>query len=86
MDYKPASDTRIHVLENVDQDIKGMEYIDYWAVGHIKGDLFYPIKCVWRMDGQSVINDTITLNGSMNQDLVVHLVDILGAQHFYKFI
>jgi site-specific DNA-methyltransferase (adenine-specific) len=86
VDYKPASDTRIHVLENVDQDIKGMEYIDYWAVGHIKGDLFYPIKCVWRMDGQSVINDTITLNGSMNQDLVVHLVDILGAQHFYKFI
>ncbi|NLJ67517.1 MAG: site-specific DNA-methyltransferase [Clostridiales bacterium] len=82
--YKPAKKTQISVLENPDLDIKGLEYIDYWAVGYIKGDLFYPVEYVWRRDGESAIKNTVALNCSTNQDLVVHLVDILGDQHFYK--
>ncbi|HZJ58553.1 MAG TPA: site-specific DNA-methyltransferase [Clostridia bacterium] len=84
-DYMPADINKIQIQGNVSRALRGLEYIDYWAVGYIKGNLYYPIKWARRMDGQSVVNNSIVLNGSVDQDMVIHVVDIAGDQHFYKF-
>ncbi len=84
LDYIPAQDTMDFIKDKDLKGLKGLEYISYWAVGFIKDELFYPDKWVKRENCHLFIEDSLELHGSINEELVVHIVDILGNQYFFN--
>ncbi|MFY9175916.1 MAG: site-specific DNA-methyltransferase [Caldicoprobacterales bacterium] len=84
VDYKPAKSVAADDKGNHNLDLKGLEHVNYWAVGYIKDDFFYPRSWNKREEKDNMIKDSIELAIFENNDLVVHIIDVWGNQYYYQ--
>lgn len=84
VDYKPPKYAVKGINSNKDLDLVGLEHIDYWAVGCIRNQLFYPKLWEKRYEMNNVIQNTIQLTTSASDDLVIQIIDVWGNQYFYQ--
>lgn len=84
VDYKSPKYAVKGINSNKDLDLVGLEHIDYWAVGCIRNQLFYPKLWEKRYEMNNVIQNTIQLTTSASDDLVIQIIDVWGNQYFYQ--
>lgn len=83
LDYKPTKEMN-NAYDNQDIQIKGIDQVDYWAVGYVKDRIFYPVANKIRDDGYQTIGGIIDINCPIEGDVVVHIVDLWGNQFFCR--
>ena len=90
VDYTPPETIKTQAQYQTNSNLHGLEHVDYWAVGHIKNQLFYPITWLSRDDTHTLINDNIELMENLSEDNTIddppiaHIVDVWGDQYFYS--
>lgn len=84
VDYKPPKCAVKDIKNNKDLDLVGLEHVDYWAVGCIKNEFFYPTLWKKRYEMDNEIQDTIQLTTSTSDDLAIQIIDVWGNQYFYQ--
>lgn len=84
LDYRPSSYSAMATKKTFIDDIKGLDWIDYWAVGCVKEGLFYPYCYSYRNFDHEIIQSSLKLILPYNSIMVIHIADVLGEQYFIK--